>query len=73
MHRILYVVLIVIMSCFIMHFVKDEKNKGDQSINVCFISIILWKDAFVFGNFAFCDYISMTYRSVKAPKKTSMS
>ena len=31
MHLILYVVLIVIMSYFIMYFVSDDKNKGDQS------------------------------------------
>ena len=33
MHRILYAFLIVIMSYFIMYFVSDDKNKGDQSIN----------------------------------------
>ena len=33
MYLILYVVLIVTMSYFIMYFVSDEKNKGDQSIN----------------------------------------
>ena len=32
MHLILYVFLIVIMSYFIMYFVSDDKNKGDQSI-----------------------------------------
>ena len=31
MHLILYVFLIVIMSHFIMYFVSDDKNKGDQS------------------------------------------
>ena len=31
MHLILYVFLIVIMSYFIMYFVSDDKNKGDQS------------------------------------------
>ena len=32
MYLISYVVLIVIMSYFIMYFVSDDKNKGDQSI-----------------------------------------
>ena len=32
MHLILYVFLIVIMSYFIMYFVSDDKNKGDQSL-----------------------------------------
>ena len=31
MYLILYVVLIVIMSYFIMYLVSDDKNKGDQS------------------------------------------
>ena len=31
MYLILHVVLIVIMSYFIMYFVSDDKNKGDQS------------------------------------------
>ena len=31
MYLILYVELIVIMSYFIMYFVNDDKNKGDQS------------------------------------------
>ena len=30
MHPILYVALIVIMSYYIMYFVSDDKNKGDQ-------------------------------------------
>ena len=34
MHLILCVFLIVIMSYFIMYFVSDDKNKGDQSINM---------------------------------------
>ena len=33
MYLIVYVVLIVIMSYFIMNFVSDDKNKGDQAIN----------------------------------------
>ena len=32
MYFILYVVLIVIMSYFIMYFISDDKNKGDQSL-----------------------------------------
>ena len=39
MHLILYVVLIVIMSYFIMYFVSDDKNKVDQ----CFTRSILAK------------------------------
>ena len=31
MYLILYVVLIIIMSYFIMYSVSDDKNKGDQS------------------------------------------
>ena len=39
MYLILYVVLIVIMSYFLMYFVSDDKNKGDQSINL----IMAWR------------------------------
>ena len=33
MYLILHVILIVIMPYFIMYFVSDDKNKGDQLIN----------------------------------------
>ena len=46
MHLILYVFLIVIMSYFIMYFVSDDKNKGDQS--VLFVSFFPY--TYSFGN-----------------------